>query len=111
MNLSLGRLAGHILDGPKGPAGTVKPGIVRLAQASGAVIVPFTVEADRAWYFNSWDRFMLPKPFSRVKLQFGDMIAPLPRLASRRSFDDQRRHLETMMSPALVSPRNKGRSR
>ena len=90
------RLAGHIVDGPRGPAGEVKAGIIRLAAAANAVIVPFYVAADRAWYFNSWDRFLLPKPYANVTLQFGDMIKVN---ASRNSqtFEDQRKSLEITM--------------
>ncbi len=41
--LRLTRLAGHVVDGPRGPAGRVKPGLIRLARAADAVIVPFSV--------------------------------------------------------------------
>ena len=93
-------LAYHILDGPQGPMGKVKNGAINLAQATGAVIVPVHVSADSAWYFNSWDRFLLPKPLSRVKLRFGDMI----RLASTDNQEEQerqRRDLENIMLPCL----------
>jgi lysophospholipid acyltransferase (LPLAT)-like uncharacterized protein len=99
-------LAAHILDGPKGPAGTVKPGVIRLAQAGRAATVPFTVRADRAWYFNSWDRFMLPKPFARVELRFGELIPPLPPDAGT-GFETRRRYLEALMRPALVPRQRK----
>ena len=54
-------LGAHILDGPTGPIGKVKAGAISIALATDAVIVPFYVSADRAWYFNSWDRFCIPK--------------------------------------------------
>ncbi len=73
-NLKRYRLAAHIVDGPRGPAGVIKAGLISLAEATDAVIVPLYTSADRAWYFNSWDRFMLPKPFARVTLRFGAMI-------------------------------------
>ena len=93
-------LAYHIVDGPQGPLGKVKNGAINLAQATGAVIVPVHVSADNAWYFNSWDKFLLPKPFSRVKIRFGDMI----RLASTNDqeyLERQRRDLENIMLPCL----------
>lgn len=93
-------LAYHIVDGPQGPMGIVKNGAINLAQAAGAVIVPVHVSADNAWYFNSWDRFLLPKPFSRVNVRFGDMI----RLAStddQEELERQRRDLENIMLPCL----------
>lgn len=51
------RLAAHIVDGPKGPAGFVKRGVIRLAQDAGAMIVPVYAIAKNAWYFNSWAIF------------------------------------------------------
>ena len=68
------KLAGHIMDGPRGPIGQVKAGAIRLALAADAVIVPMYVSADRAWYFNSWDRFFIPKPFAAVTVRFGHPI-------------------------------------
>lgn len=91
------RLAGHIVDGPRGPAGEVKAGMIRLAAAANAVIVPFYVAADRAWYFNSWDRFLLPKPFANVTLQFGDMIK-INTSGDKQEFEAQRKSLEITMS-------------
>jgi len=95
-------LAGHILDGPRGPAGVVKAGIVRLARAAGAVVVPFYTSADRAWYFNSWDRFMLPKPFARVKLHFGKMME-MDSAESDDDFELCRSKLQEIMQPRLLS--------
>lgn len=90
------RLAAHIVDGPRGPAGVVKNGLIRIAHAADAVIVPFYIFADRAWYFNSWDRFMLPKPFSRVRLRFGEMIR-LAATEDEAEFEAQRAEVERMM--------------
>lgn len=90
------RLAGHIVDGPRGPAGKVKAGIIRLAHTANAVIVPFYVAADRAWYFNSWDRFLLPKPFANVVLQFGDIIK-FNAVEDQHEFERQRQSLENIM--------------
>ncbi|MEJ2638101.1 MAG: lysophospholipid acyltransferase family protein [Desulfosarcinaceae bacterium] len=95
------RLAGHIVDGPRGPAGKVKAGVIRMAQATGAVIVPFYVSADRRWLFNSWDRFLLPKPFSRVTLRF-DAPIHLEADLDNSGFEGQRRRLETIMRPGLI---------
>jgi lysophospholipid acyltransferase (LPLAT)-like uncharacterized protein len=93
-------LAGHILDGPRGPAGIVKPGIISLAHSAEAVVVPTFIRAEKAWYFNSWDRFMVPKPFSRVTINFGEMIQ-LPKLQEEADFENQRLMLEKIMQPYL----------
>ena len=95
------KLAAHILDGPRGPAGVVKAGAIRLAHAADAVIVPFHVTTKNAWYFNSWDKFFLPKPFSRVSLHFGKPIK-FDKVTDPASFEVQRKQLEEIMHPALV---------
>ena len=94
------KLAGHIVDGPKGPSGIVKPGVIHLAHAANAVIVPFSVSAEKAWYFNSWDKFLLPKPFSKVFLRFEKMIK-FERVKDKESFEKQRKQLEDIMLSAL----------
>jgi len=93
-------LAGHILDGPRGPAGQVKAGAIQLAHAADAVIVPFYTSADRAWYFNSWDSFFIPKPFANVHIRFGATIS-FPPAADAAQFENQRLTLEKTMRPEL----------
>ncbi len=93
-------LAAHIVDGPRGPAGEVKAGVIQLAHSADALIVPFYVSVDRAWYFNSWDRFLLPKPFATVILSFGDAIK-LPPVNDRNMFECQKSDLEKTMLPFL----------
>ena len=100
--LKRSRLAGHIVDGPRGPAGEVKAGVIRMALATQAVIVPFYVTADKAWYFNSWDRFMLPKPFSRVRLRFEHPLFLDPHVDDA-GFEEQRAALERLMRPELIA--------
>ena len=95
-------MAGHVLDGPRGPAGVVKPGIISLAHAADAVIVPVFIKAEKAWYLNSWDKFMVPKPFSRVSMNFGEMIK-LPPLQLEADFENQRLMLDEIMQPYLKS--------
>lgn len=102
LKLRASRLAAHIVDGPKGPAGVVKAGAIRMAHVTNAAIVPFYTKADKAWYFNSWDRFFLPKPFAKVTLRFGEVIE-FEKVKDEESFDRQRRHLEDVMRPALIS--------
>ena len=65
---------GHIVDGPQGPFGTVKPGLIRIAQYADLPIMPTITSGQNVWVFNSWDRFMVPKPFSRVIIRFGSPI-------------------------------------
>jgi hypothetical protein len=97
------RLAGHIVDGPQGPAGIIKPGIAAMARATGAAIVPLYAWADRTWYARSWDRFMVPKPFSRVTLTFEAPI--FWKDVDRQGLEDFRRDLEERMQPHLIEPK------
>lgn len=90
------RLAAHIIDGPRGPFGVVKPGAIRLAHATESVIVPFYTTADRAWYARSWDKFLLPKPFSKVILRFGEKIV-FKQSETSEEFEQHRKSLETIM--------------
>lgn len=99
-HLSRYGFAGHILDGPRGPAGVVKAGVIRLAQVEGTFVVPIYATADRAWYFKSWDRFMLPKPFARVTLRYGDML-DLASKEGEEAFERQRLRLQEIMLPGL----------
>ncbi len=56
-------------DGPRGPRHTVKNGLVYLAAKTGCPIIPGTCSYGRFWRFNSWDRFILPKPGTRALIQ------------------------------------------
>ena len=66
--------AGIVADGSTGPAGIVQIGGIILARRTGCPIVPVGFAASRAIYFNTWDRLVLPMPFSRVCLVYGDMF-------------------------------------
>ena len=61
-------------DGPKGPAERVKSGVIRLAQQSGCAIVPVALASSRLHRLKSWDRSLLPLPFSKAVFELG---APL----------------------------------
>jgi lysophospholipid acyltransferase (LPLAT)-like uncharacterized protein len=100
-HLKSNQLAAHILDGPQGPIGKVKPGAIKIAQDSGALIVPFYVQAENAWYVRSWDQFMLPKPFSKVTLCFSNEITFTP-CESSEEFERQIQQLEDKMKEWLV---------
>ena len=69
------------LDGPRGPRRQVKPGPVALGRASGLALTTFHAAVDKAWGLNSWDRMMIPVPFSRVLVRVGKLI-PVPADAS-----------------------------
>ncbi len=64
--LEQGEFVAFTIDGPRGPRYVAKPGPIHLARVTGAPIFCFYVAVDRAWVLNSWDAFIIPKPFSRV---------------------------------------------
>ena len=92
---------GHIVDGPKGPFGVVKPGLLKIAQATGLPIVPTITSAQKRWVINSWDRFMIPKPFSRVIIRFGEPIS-VPADIDDAEFEEKRRFVETQLKQLYV---------
>jgi lysophospholipid acyltransferase (LPLAT)-like uncharacterized protein len=61
-------------DGPKGPVFVAKPGTAQLAQRVGAWVGVFYVLPLRAWELKSWDKFLIPKPFSRVVITWPSHI-------------------------------------
>jgi hypothetical protein len=98
-------LAGHIVDGPQGPAGVVKAGAIRLALSADAVIVPFYIDTDRLWFFNSWDQFFIPKPFAKVTLTFDTPIC-LPQPENESEFEMLRQKVEKVMQRKLKENRH-----
>jgi lysophospholipid acyltransferase (LPLAT)-like uncharacterized protein len=96
-----GYKVGHIVDGPTGPLGVVKPGLLLIAQASGMPIVPVIISAEKKWVFNSWDRFMVPKPFSRVIIRFSDEII-IPRELQRSDFEEKRSSIENAFKKLYI---------
>lgn len=87
------RIGGHIVDGPTGPPRIIKPGLLALAMNAEAFISPGIVSYENAWIFNSWDHFMVPKPFSRVLFRFG-AFSSVPKTINDGEFETLRRQLE-----------------
>jgi lysophospholipid acyltransferase (LPLAT)-like uncharacterized protein len=88
-----GQTIGMLPDGPRGPSGVAKPGIVALARATDARLVPVGVAAHPAWRFASWDRARLPRPFARVLCIYGEPRA-VPRDASPEELETARVRFE-----------------
>ncbi len=74
-----GRYCAITADGPRGPAMVAKPGVVQLAQLVGEELIgAFYVLPQRAWELRSWDRFLIPKPFSRVFVTWPPLASAHP---------------------------------
>jgi lysophospholipid acyltransferase (LPLAT)-like uncharacterized protein len=81
------------LDGPRGPRYKVKPGPVALARSSRVPLTMFHTAVDKAWVLNSWDRMMIPMPFSRVLVRFGKLI-PVPADATDEDLERYQQELQ-----------------
>jgi lysophospholipid acyltransferase (LPLAT)-like uncharacterized protein len=74
-------------DGPRGPRHGMNPGLAWMAKATGYPILPMGFAVDRAWRLDSWDRFTIPKPRSRVAIALGEPV----RVARKAGEDEMAR--------------------
>jgi lysophospholipid acyltransferase (LPLAT)-like uncharacterized protein len=108
--MAAGRPAGFAVDGPRGPARRVQPGVVWLAKLTGKPVVPFHMEASKYWSLNSWDRTQIPRPFSTVALVVGSPIE-VPADADEAGIEAKRLEVEAALrlletrTAALLSDR------
>jgi lysophospholipid acyltransferase (LPLAT)-like uncharacterized protein len=75
-------------DGPRGPRYTIKPGVLFASRVAKAPILPFTWSASSYWELGTWDRMIIPKPFSRITFSAGEPIEPPPRHYDKHAFHD-----------------------
>lgn len=92
-DLAENQMAVHAVDGPQGPRGVVKPGLIVMAQSTGVPIVPVYISVDRAWVLNSWDRTLIPKPFSTVTVRWDKPIS-VPEHLNEEAFESTRKQIE-----------------
>jgi lysophospholipid acyltransferase (LPLAT)-like uncharacterized protein len=84
-------------DGPRGPARSVAPGAVAVAQRTGAPIVPVGVSVRGGWHLKSWDRFVIPRPFSRIHVVYGDPFT-VERVSAREAADEAPRLRDSLLA-------------
>ncbi len=89
-------------DGPRGPRRQVQPGVVYLAQLTGLPVVPVGIAYDRAWRAGSWDRFLLPRPFTTARCVIAAPIL-VPAGLDRGQLERFRRQLEDAMTTATAA--------
>ena len=87
-------------DGPRGPIYQTKIGPVKLAQMTGEPIGSFYLLPERAWVMNSWDRFMVPKPFSRVAVSWAREVRVAREDASPEDLETKRQELNDALERA-----------
>ena len=84
-------------DGPRGPRGVLKAGVVVLARLTGAPVVPLALAASSEWRARSWDEFRIPKPFSRCVVRFGEPIL-VPRDIDAAGEETARKEIEAALN-------------
>jgi len=94
-------------DGPRGPAFRVNEGTIKLAQITGARIIPVSFDASRKRRLRSWDQFIAVKPFGRVHVAFGEPmeiprgIPTIDRERYREQLEERLRELDCICTTSL----------
>ena len=83
-------------DGPRGPAYELGPGIIFLAQKTGRPVIPMSMEYSSCWRVKSWDRFIIPRPFSKVRVILGQPHY-VAATSAREQFEAERLRLQDAM--------------
>ncbi|SPD75886.1 conserved hypothetical protein [uncultured Desulfobacterium sp.] len=92
-----GDTGGMLADGPRGPARVAKIGSIILSRDTQAPLIPILWSTDRCWILNSWDRYMIPKPFSRLVFYYGEPIT-VPISAKKKDLEEYRLILEERLN-------------
>lgn len=95
----------HIVDGPNGPPRIIKPGLIALARDADAVITLGLISYEKAWIANSWDQFMVPKPFSRILIRAGSTF-PVPEKMNDDEFEAFRKKVEDALAREMEAADN-----
>ena len=83
-------------DGPRGPNRQLKLGGIKLAQETGAYLVPFTFSASKKKFLHSWDQFLMFPPFSKVVAIYGQPLLVNPSL-KENELDKERQRIQDLM--------------
>jgi lysophospholipid acyltransferase (LPLAT)-like uncharacterized protein len=94
--LEAGWTVAFTIDGPKGPRYVAKPGPVVLARSTGVPMVVFHMAVERAWVLKTWDRLMIPKPFSRVLMRVSRRIV-VPKNADEAQMERSQNELQSSL--------------
>ena len=98
--LKRGHDIGLTPDGSRGPIYEIKPGLILLAQLSKRPILPLSFEFSSSWRLKSWDRFFIPKPFSRVIFTVGEPHT-VERTTTTEAFEAERLRCERFLQTQI----------
>jgi lysophospholipid acyltransferase (LPLAT)-like uncharacterized protein len=96
-----GKRAIFTADGPRGPIYETKMGPIKLAQLTGAPIGSFHLQPERAWVINSWDHFLVPKPFTRICVSWAQWTR-VPADLCAEQFEPKREELNAALERARL---------
>ena len=96
-----GRTAIFTADGPRGPIYRTKMGPIKLAQMTGAPIGIFLLEPKHAWTMKSWDRFLVPMPFTRIAVSWAQWVR-VPADLPAEQFETKRQELNDALERARL---------
>ena len=103
--LGAGGYVGITPDGPRGPGMRVSAGIVRLARMADIPIIPVSFGARKGWVLGTWDRFLLPWPFSGGVILWGKPIK-VPKNSDAEELEEKRLELEHDLNSLLSEADN-----
>ncbi len=96
-----GKTAIFTADGPRGPVYRTKMGPIKLAAMTGARIGAFHLQPERAWTMGSWDRFLVPKPFTRIVVSWARWTE-VPQDLAEDHFEQKREELNSRLERARL---------
>ena len=97
-----GKACATVLDGPRGPAYVAKKGMIVLSKLTGAPLIPIIWSANRTITLrNSWDRTVLPLPWSRVYVAFGEPVL-IPTDSNSKDIERYRRLVEERLNTMMA---------
>ncbi len=99
--LEQGHPAAFTADGPRGPIYVAKQGPVALARLTGHKILCFHIAVERAWIVNSWDKMIIPKPFSRAVI-YGSRTIQVPAHATSEQMEECHREMQAALDRCRV---------
>lgn len=102
------KLGKHICitpDGPRGPMQVLQPGIIKIAQTSGSPVVALNTQFVKYWQLNTWDKFCIPKPYSKVYIKLEDAVE-VPKELEPEEFENYRLKVESLLNKEYDHPKN-----